>query len=853
MNPKLLLCLALVLSGGLFGFASAPFGNDPSVQRQLEQIAQTNDYFSLTVIIQNQSLRLWPPMLEEQETNGFKIFKMGTNPLVAEQLQLLHALCALSGDRHEVIALLKNPDPKIRTLALGAVFQREDGRDLPLIASLINDSAYTFPNVHESMSQQAGPRPLSEITNSQTVGDVAQAMLAFWGVQDEGGTFEPFFGKWEGPHITPNDFARYWKKYAGRDYAASWFAVKMRRATRQTTPIQPEYQPDIQRVLAEMEALPMPDRAWTEFYVLTPEGWYEPDPQDMVVSANTLLGMIKGLGPDALLHFLQRQPVSDDPDLRTDKDDPDFVRMSNFILLHADKLLSTNDAEALRACEYVQRDSGGIDPAWPIGAALLQPARAHEILRDALAHETRTYETASGELAGALWRIRGPAEIPFLVNWFYTVSPTAAEPMHQPVAILWGVEMAARPDTKQLMAALVKDPRFDRTDWDVLKEILTIVNASRTTPLVKKSDIYDAQPNGLLNERIVLGNWRNLLRHEYGLPEEPLPAALAVPEQVLTQPAWSAAIPRQKDLAGQWRLVPSPDGQWLALLSYELVTVWRTDTGKLAWQPPSFPSRADGYPTVAGDVAFTAAGQLLMFDQGDYGRFRTWNLATHQEISKVLLSGKPTSGVDDGRYSFDRAARRMAFAGYNDLGCFDTRTGTALWLHPREGGVNIPIAQSADGTRLAVGGGTDYPRLVRLYDAVTGERRRQFDSLAGQVLALAISANGQRLATATAADGLQLWDAGSGKLLQTFAWQVPGWEMGDPVFSADGQWLAAVGASSAIGVHEIGIFNTDTGRLKWVIRFQTDSSFGADMPLAFSPDGRFLYTATDRIEAWLLK
>jgi WD40 repeat protein len=195
----------------------------------------------------------------------------------------------------------------------------------------------------------------------------------------------------------------------------------------------------------------------------------------------------------------------------------------------------------------------------------------------------------------------------------------------------------------------------------------------------------------------------------------------------------------------------------------------------------------------------------------------------------------------------------MAFAGYNNLGCFDTRTGAALWMHPREGGVNIPTALSADGTRLAVGGGTDYPQVVRLYDAVTGERLRQFDSLAGQVLALAISSNGRRLVTATAADGLQLWDAGSGTLLQTFAWQVPGWNMGAPVFSADGQWLAVVGSSSAIGAHEIGIFNTDTGRLKWVIRFQTDSSFGADMPLAFSPDGKFLYTAAGRIEAWLLK
>jgi len=66
--------------------------------------------------------------------------------------------------------------------------------------------------------------------------------------------------------------------------------------------------------------------------------------------------------------------------------------------------------------------------------------------------------------------------------------------------------------------------------------------------------------------------------------------------------------------------------------------------------------------------------------------------------------------VDDGRYSFDRTAQRMAFAGYNNLGCFDTRTGAALWMHPREGGVKIPAALSADGSRLAVAAARIIPR-----------------------------------------------------------------------------------------------------------------------------------------------
>lgn len=853
MNPKLILRLALVLSGGLFGATQAQSADAIHTTRiRLERMAETYGHFSLAVVIHNRALRLWPPMEEiVAATNSLGIWKRGTNALAAEQLRLVEELRELSVDREALAALLKHANPKVRTLALGAIFQRNDGHDLPLMAGLINDSAPTFPDLHNSMSSMAGPRPMPELENPQSVADTAQAMLAFWGVSHDGRPVEKF-GR-SVTTITTDDFAEYWKKYAGRKYAASWFMVKMKRATRQTTPIQPEYRMDIQSVIAEMESLPMPDRAWMQLYVLAPEGWFEFEKDNLVTTDGELIAVAKKLGPALLLRFLQRQKVSDDPGLLLDKDNPEFVRISNFILRHADQLLRSEDCEALLACQSVMHNSGGVNPAWVIGASLVQPARAGEILHHALAQETRSYETAAGELAGALWRIRGPAELDFLVNWFFTDLPTANGPMNQPVAFLWEVAAAARSDTKHLIAALVKDPRFNHTDWETLKELLKIVNAGRSTPLVPESDIYDAQPNRLADVRRIYPEWRNQLRREYSLPEESLPTSLAVPEQVLSQPAWSVPLPQQENLAGQWRLVPSPDGQWLALLSHKIVTLWQADTGKLAWQPPSFQARADGYPTLAGDVAFTASGQLLIFDHRDYGRFLAWDLATHQETSKVPLSGKPTSGVDEGSYSFDGTAQRMAFAGYNDLVCFDTRSGAALWMHPRDGGVKIPAALSVDGSRLAVGGGTDFPQVVRLYNAVTGERLQQFDSLAGRVLALAISTNGQRLATATAADGLQVWDTGSGKLLQAFAWQVPGWNMGAPMFSADGQWLAVVGSSSAIGAHEIGIFNTDTGRLKWVIRFQTDSSFGADMPLAFSPDGKFLYTAAGRIEAWQLK
>jgi hypothetical protein len=236
MKPKLILCLALVLGGA----RTNCFGAVDAVQVRFEQMAQTYSHFSLTVVIQNRPLRLWTPMEETKPgTNLPAIWKPQNNPLAVEQLQLVKELRALSGNRQTLAALLKNSNPKVRTLALGAIFQREDGRDLPLIASLINDPAPTFSNLHESMSSMAGPRPVPEVENPQSVGDVAQAMLAFWGVPHNGMPVGMSFGRMDRTGINTNNFAEYWKKYAGRECSASWLMVKMKRATRQTTPIQP--------------------------------------------------------------------------------------------------------------------------------------------------------------------------------------------------------------------------------------------------------------------------------------------------------------------------------------------------------------------------------------------------------------------------------------------------------------------------------------------------------------------------------------------------------------------------------------------------------------------------------------
>lgn len=501
-RASLLACFALLLSA----FHSNSYGETEAAR--FEQIARTCTHFSLPAIVRNRPIRVFTSISDLRGGWGYK-----NDPYVLEQVQLLRDLGSLSGDREALAALLKNPDPEVRTLALGAIFQREDGRDLPLIASLLNDSAATLPDLHDSIDSRGGALPLSFYQSPQTVGDVAEAMLAFWCLPEDSLQTT----------VTSGDFAQYWSKHAGRRVSASWFKVKMDRATRKTTPIELDYQqPEIDRVLAEMQALPEPYRAWVQLYILAPEGWYQyPEswvqngPHDEVVTDDQLLPMICRLDPDSLLRFLQGKPVSDDPDLLMNRDDPRFRRMRDFILRYADRLLRAQDADVVLAAGYVEKNSGRISDAWGIGAASLQPRRAGGILHNLLDREPRDnwIDDQSDIVAGSLWRICGPSELDFLVNWFYTAKK-------QQVFLLQA-ETAHRSDTNLLLAALVKDPRFDQTGVESLAEMLVLANAGRPNPLVKEADI-GAGYFDRAAASATLSKWRNLLRQEFGLPNIPV-------------------------------------------------------------------------------------------------------------------------------------------------------------------------------------------------------------------------------------------------------------------------------------------------------------------------------------------
>src|SRR5262249_5664526 len=119
-------------------------------------------------------------------------------------------------------------------------------------------------------------------------------------------------------------------------------------------------------------------------------------------------------------------------------------------------------------------------------------------------------------LAFALWQMRGVAERPFLIDWFYSMLSVRGRSPDDLEMFLRAVEKAGRPATMPLLAGVVGDQRFDDVDWPPLARILEIVNPTLAVPLVETRVIYNYMPTSHRpDEADALAGWRTLLRQHF--------------------------------------------------------------------------------------------------------------------------------------------------------------------------------------------------------------------------------------------------------------------------------------------------------------------------------------------------
>ncbi|MCZ6598830.1 MAG: hypothetical protein O7B99_14425, partial [Planctomycetota bacterium] len=333
-------------------------------------------------------------------------------------------------------------------------------------------------------------------------------------------------------------FDRYWAARGKRAACASWFHVRLLRASGGGIPTPAAAEPSIRALRRDVDRLAEPDRTWTLLWLAGVDGG------DVLVGEDELVAMLQGLGPDAVLALLERRIGSDDPDLQPRRmNDWPYHRMCLFTLRHAEELLRPGDADRLLAEELRLRDAERRDTNaplftawWAIGAARLDPARPAEILHAAMErYAGLSLRNDQGEIAAALWGLRGEEQRDWIVDWFHDTPPARARFPHDHAHFLRQVANGGSADdnaTRALFAALVRDERLADLDWQSLQVLAEVVNRWSDEPVVAPKELHHAQhplgqahleweweraeamyPRQTASLRATLDSWRASLRN----------------------------------------------------------------------------------------------------------------------------------------------------------------------------------------------------------------------------------------------------------------------------------------------------------------------------------------------------
>lgn len=469
---KRLLLLFAVLLAGPVSTCAAQVADLEKTRAEFEALAKEVPYLSISSVLYDRV-----DHFRSRHTENSKRYQQAMGKVTGGNYA-----------RETLLSLLSDDDPKIRTLAAIALFDREDPHDLPALVELCDDNAETFPGLQPfayalgSFGEDEKDPP----TVKQTVGEVAKKMVAFYM-----GRSGFHYGV---SHPKEPGFDAYWQARQGRAYCAAWFAVQLDRASQASFPVRDDRLPLIRALRQRIDALPADQRAWTLLYL---GGGQQ---NEVLVTEAELLEACQSLGPDKLLEMLQNKIPTDDPDLQPRKrNNSSYQQMQGFVLRHAQQLLRKEDSNALLACERWQRDylrHGISDPLltpwWAIAAAQLNPDQASEILHAAYDRFQGQYDAGNqAQLCIALWQLGGQKEWDFILNWFYEVKPGRGMTLHARVRLIQAMQDDSH--GREMIAKIIQDQRLDNLDWQSLRQLVQTVNSWTASPVVTEEDLQAAR------------------------------------------------------------------------------------------------------------------------------------------------------------------------------------------------------------------------------------------------------------------------------------------------------------------------------------------------------------------------
>jgi hypothetical protein len=305
----------------------------------------------------------------------------------------------------ELTALLSDPSPRIRVLALELLFRKQDPQLLPEIVAHTTDNEGTFDGLE--FYDFSDNLPSRSRRAPQTVAAFANAMAAFYGVR--------------------GDFAQFWDARKNRRYWFGWLHSQLSLITGGLPTVSPGTKQSLAPFQAMLRRFPPPDR---DLYLI----WLQSTFTEPALADDAELSQaVRRLGRETVLAIAEGNPPGGDPDLAPTWNPFGYWNAASLVVQHANGVLHREDAPRLAAVVSRERERFRqqqlretlIGTTYTIARASLLPEQASQILHAEIGRLTGQYDGFDrGRLAAALLRLRGSQELSFVRDFLYGEPPT---------------------------------------------------------------------------------------------------------------------------------------------------------------------------------------------------------------------------------------------------------------------------------------------------------------------------------------------------------------------------------------------------------------------------------------------